>query len=360
MLHKEGRKVISPEVAKAVREGGELRQDLITGKWVIVAPGRAKRPHKANANGGKKAPVKYQDNCPFCNLAAFPQSPDILRLPDNERWNFHVFENKYPALKPASEYSVWNTGPYRALQAVGYHELLAPRWHNQDEWRLTLPELALELEVLVRRYRQLRTQFSVNYIQIIRNHGPESGASLEHPHHQIFAIPVLPSEVLDMMQGAERWHNAHGSDVFAELVNFELSDRQRLVTENESFVAWCPYASRMNYEIWIMPRKPQPFFEDIGPKERERLAEMLRDILRRMQAVLSDPPFNYVIYSAPCDYTGTVATPEMARRFRWHMVILPRLRTWGGFELGTGLEITDVRPEEAALALREADLDGLE
>lgn len=336
---------------------GELRQDLITGKWVAIAPGRSGRPHDFAQQQTKKPIPKYVDNCPFCNLADFPQEPDHIRLPDDpDAWEVHVFGNKYPAFRPADDLRAWEKGPYRALESVGFHEVLATRWHHQHETAVPRRVLAMELEALQMRYRQLMKKSSVNYIQIIKNYGLAGGASLEHPHHQIFTTPVLPSDVADLFYGAERYASQHQQDPFTVMLQYELEQRERVVWENDQFVLFCPFASRAPYEMWIMPRQANPHFESIAASERDQLAEVLQQALRRLKVAAHDPAYNYFILSAPCDATGFVCNLAAFQHFRWHIEIVPRIGSWGGFEVSTGLEIVTLAPETAAAQLREVDI----
>jgi UDPglucose--hexose-1-phosphate uridylyltransferase len=341
------------------KQVGELRQDIITGRWVAVATGRAARPdahHRENIKSPVPRP-KYKDDCPFCNLAEYPQEPDVLRLPnDPDTWRMHIFGNKYPAFLPKEEFRQWNVGPYRAMESVGFHELLAPRWHNQTEAHMKLTDISLMIEALVLRYRQLKVKSAINYIQIIKNHGKEAGGSLEHPHHQIFSIPVLPDSIHDMLEGAERYAAAKGVDVFSTVLDFERETGERIIFENEHFTVFCPYASRSPFETWIMPREPEPFFENVGPAQRDSLAEAMQQIFRRLYVGLNDPAFNYFIYSAPCDETGFVCNRAAFQHFRWHIAIVPRLVKFGGFEISTELAITTALPEESAAWLREVDI----
>ncbi|MBI4022063.1 MAG: hypothetical protein HY372_01800 [Candidatus Andersenbacteria bacterium] len=334
---------------------GEVRQDLLTGKWVVVAPGRAGRPQEfATQRPRPRKLPKYRDDCPFCNLAAFPQRPDLIRLPDDpDRWQVHIFPNKYPALHAREEFRSWNVGPNRALEAVGYHEILATRWHHQVDGLISTEELALQLEALVLRYRELREKAAVNYIQIIKNHGEAAGASLAHPHHQIFGLPVLPNEVLDLLRGVEEYARRLGSNPFDVMMEFEGENGERLVGENEYFMAFCPFASRVSFEVWIVPRAAEPYFENSSVTQREALAELLGDVLARLYVGLHDPAYNYFIYSAPCDETGFVCDRSLFGRFRWHVAVMPRLGALGGLEVSTGLTVSETSPETAAAFLRE-------
>ncbi len=352
------------EVAGPATGGaGELRQELITDKWVVIAPGRGKRPSdfkETRDQSSTTSDKKYVESCPFCNAQKYPQETDVVRLPDDpDHWQVHIFGNKYPAFVAGKELAAWQVGPHRASRAVGYHEILATRWHNQHEAVQSPRFFEMQLEALVLRYRQLKVQQSVNYIQIIKNYGPQGGASLEHPHHQIFTTPVLPSEVADLLHGAERYAKKQGRDAFEVMLDFERREGVRIVGENERFVALCPFASRVPFETWIIPKDPNPFFENLAVADRDDLARLFQDVLRRLYVGLNDPSYNYVIYSAPCDDTGFVCDASVFQHWRWHIQILPRFGTWGGFELGTGLEINSVVPEEAAEFLRGVDISAV-
>ncbi len=340
---------------------GELRQDPITEKWVVIATERAKRFAASDlgllAQKGEVNTIRYKEDCPFCNLAQYPQEPDLLRLPDNDKdWQMHIFQNKYPAFNKSKEFHFWNEGPYIATSAAGHHELLATRYHNQQDATADRHVIELEMEALVLRYRQLKGEPAVNYIQIIKNHGKEAGASLEHPHHQIFSVPVLPGDIADTLHGTERYAKTHGEKAFTIILAYEREYKKRIVFENEYFTAFCPYASKVPYETWILPRESNPFFEDIGHAERSALAEALQQVLGRLYTGLGNPPYNYYIHSAPCDESGFVCDASIFKHFRWHIVIMPRISTYAGFELGTGIEINTMPPEDAAAFLREQSL----
>ena len=333
---------------------GEVRQDYISGNWVVLAPQRSARPDDfADSRPKPENSPKYKDDCPFCNLTAFPQEPDVLRLPDDPmEWRVHIFPNKYPAFVPSAEFKSWNTGPYRVLQAAGYHEILATRWHDQTDALTSHRDLALQLEALVLRYRQLREKTSVNYIQIIKNQGSGAGASLTHPHHQIFTLPMLPDDIAALMRGAKKRMEAAGREPFGVLLDYERQAGDRIVLENEHFTALCPFASRAAYAVQIVPRQPEPYFENSTPEQREALAEVLHDVLAKFYWGLGNPSYNYFIYSAPCDETGFVCDRTAFSSFRWHVEIIPRLTALGGLELSAGVEIVTEAPEAAAALLR--------
>lgn len=345
-------------VPNKVSERGEFRQDIITGKWSLVAPSRDQRPSDfAKKENRPLTTKKYIDDCPFCNLGKYPQEPDVLRLPNNpETWQVHIFGNKYPALTPAPEAKNWQRGLYRTIEAVGYHEILATRYHNHHDFTLSEQLLQLKLEALVLRFRELKSKPSVAYIQIINNRGPNAGGSLEHPHHQIFTTPVIPSDILDLLRGTEDYVALHKKNPFDVILEQERQDGHRLVYSNDHFTAFCPYASRQPFAITILPHAPQSSFDQLDPSGRASLADSLRQVFGRLYAALGNIDYNYYIYSAPCDTTGYACKINAYPNFRWHIEILPRLNKLGGFEIGTGLEIITMYPEKAAEYLRDQKL----
>src|SRR5581483_6281217 len=183
---------------------GEIRHDITTDKWVVIAKARADRPYEyASVEAAEPLP-RFKKDCPLCDLDRFPQAPDVLRLPDDpDRWQVHIFANKYPAFSPKDDFRNWKVGPYRVMEAVGYHELLATRWHDTTDAQATQAQLSLQLEALLLRYRQLKAEPAVSYIQVIKNYGKNAGASLAHPHHQIFTTPMLPNDIHDKLHGGE-------------------------------------------------------------------------------------------------------------------------------------------------------------
>lgn len=334
---------------------GELRRDLITGKWVVIAPARGKRPRDfARPKKDDGLEIKYRKDCPFCNLVTYPQEPDVIRLPDSDDWRVHIFGNKFPAFVARDEPRSWQKGPYQVMDAVGHHEVVAMRWHDQHESVISIRDFEILIEALVMRYRQLADKPSVRYIQIIKNYGPEGGASLEHPHHQIFTTPVLPSDVLDVFNGAASFAENNQRNAFSTILDYERESGERIVYENEGFIAFCPFASRVPFEVWILPLEHEPSFGEIGPHERFCFADAIQKVVQKISRVLNNPSYNYYIHSAPCDVTGLVSDLTSFSAFRWHLEFLPHLNIWGGFELGTGLEINPVVPEEAASLLRDA------
>lgn len=335
-------------------KASELRQDPVTGKWVVIAKGRATRPQDhARAKPPPREIPAYLDTCPFCNLDRFPQAAPTLALPRGRHWRVQAFPNKFPAFASSGEVRARKVGLYTVMGGVGFHEILLVRPHNGFLSTLPREDLCRYVEVWRQRYRAIMAEKSVAYIQLIENHGPESGGSLEHSHLQLFAIPVIPSdEVLDLLRGAEAYADENGSCAYCDILHLEREEGTRIVWENDQFTVLCPFSSRVPSEQWVIPRAHGSGFETLGSDALPFFADALQQALRRLAAAFRDPGYNLYVYSAPCDTEGYVCERDEFSHFHWHVQILPRLNIWGGFELATGLEIHSVFPEDAAAYLR--------
>ncbi len=336
-------------------EVSELRQDPITGKWVVIAKGRAKRPQDFVRVGSPKLPPPpFLDTCPFCDFERFPQQSPTLVLPLGRAWKVRAFPNKFPAFSPGDRVNARKVGLYTVMDGVGFHEVIVPRAHNALLARMARDDLSLFIRAWRVRYLDLMTKPSVAHIQLIENHGRESGGSVEHPHLQLFAIPVIPSdEVLDLLRGAEAYYAENGSCAYCDILAFEHDAGTRIVWENARFTVFCPFTSRVPNEQWVVPRSHNPGFEALTDEDLPLFAEALQQALRRLDTGFGDPAYNLYVYSAPCDTEGYACAVDEFQHFHWHVQILPRMNIWGGFELATGLELHSVLPEEAAAFLRE-------
>lgn len=336
----------------------ELRQDPVSGKWVVIAGGRAKRPHDyAKLQPRAPALPPYEARCVFCNIERSGQLRPTLVRPRGKDWKVCVFPNKFPAFHPEDDVRVRAQGPYTVMDGVGFHEVIVVRPHNGFFADLSREDARLYLWAWRERYRVLMEKRSVAYIQIIENHGRESGGTVLHPHVQVFAIPVLPSdEVLDLVQGAEKYFLAHGRCAYCDILDFERREGTRVVWENDAFTVLCPFTSRVPVEQWVLPRTHRPGFEALRDDDLPKLTDALQAALRRLNAGYRSPAYNLYVYSAPCDTAGYVCPVDEFQHFHWHIQILPRLNIWGGFELATGLEIHSAVPEEAAAHLRQQEI----
>lgn len=324
----------------------ELRQDIVTGDWVIIATSRAKRPQDF-ADFRRSEDEVGISGCLFEDPEASGQEKDVLIYSSADGdWSLRVFPNKYPAVSRGKVPRSLEEGPYFAMTGTGYHEVVVTRDHFRsialmDQW-----QIAEIFDAYQDRYLALMNKKSVNYIQIFHNHGQEVGASIPHPHSQLIAVPIISPYVQLELKGAEAYWRSHQHKVYSVMVEHECETKTRVVYENEHFVAFCPFASRAAFEVWVMPKKNNPYFERITDEEKFQLAEVFQKALLSLYKGLGDPPYNFYVHTAPCDGKDYSS-------YCWHIEILPHTATWAGFELSTGVEISTIQPEVAAEFLRE-------
>jgi UDPglucose--hexose-1-phosphate uridylyltransferase len=280
--------------------------------------------------------------------------PEILVLGDESgptslpNWTVRVVPNKYPALVPDGSGTESSDETYEARSGIGAHEVVIESPSHVTDMAL-LDER--RFEVILRAYRQrimeLRADNRFRYVLIYKNQGIESGATLEHAHSQLIAMPMIPKRVLEEIHTTKDYYEKNRRCIFCDIIGKEASARERVVIENARHIVICPFAPRFPYETWILPKKHASFFERTTQQDAGDLAGILRETLRRLNRSLGNPPFNYVIHSNPLDQG---ANPY----YHWHMEILPKLIHVGGFEWGSGSYINTVTPEQSARSLRAA------
>ena len=256
--------------------------------------------------------------------------------------------NRYPALTPDGETHRRGEPLAREMDGVGYHEVVIESPQHDER----LDEMPLErLEGVVAtwrdRYRTLAADPHVKAVIVFKNFGERAGTSLVHTHSQILATPVIPPDALRRYAVATRYFDDTGRCVYLDLLDRELETTERVVAQRPGLVAVAPFASRVPYETWVAPRTPRPSFASLQDGEIRELADLLRDLVAALRHGAGDPDYNLVIHSAP-------AGEESKPFFLWHLRVLPRIVTPAGFELGSGMSINCVAPEDAARRLREA------
>jgi UDPglucose--hexose-1-phosphate uridylyltransferase len=330
----------------------ELRKDPVVKRWVIIATERAKRP-----NDFKKSEQKKEENkfCVFCYGNEHLTPPEIMAFrpedtkPNESGWWVRVVDNKFPALNYKEEVKRSGHGMYDMMSGFGKHEVIIET-PNHDENLATIPYKQMKEVVwaYVMRYRELSKDKNLKYILIFKNYKREAGASLSHPHSQIIATPIVPKRVAEELNGSKQYYDYKERCVFCDIIAQEKIENKRIVEENDDFIAFTPYASRFPYEIWILPKRHMASFGDISDEEVESFSRILKNTGSKLINVLGDPPFNYVIHSAP---VGEKNLPY----YHWHLEIMPRLTKTAGFEWGSGFYINPVPPESAAESLNEGE-----
>lgn len=328
----------------------EIRQNLLTGKWVIIAPERGERPEAlvSQQNTQREQRPSSRESCPFCP-GNESMLPDILdALPSPAAWQTRVVPNKFPALRPDPDPARSTHGIYRAVANYGKHEVIIEHpLHDRDLAQMSLPETDVVIETYHRRYHDLMTRHDDYMLCLIfRNHGPRSGASLTHPHSQLVVTDIVPHDIRWREQTAQRHFDQHGRCALCAIMAYELEAGQRVVSANESLVAFVPYAAEVPFELWIVPRRHQASFSALSDRQKPDLAHILSACLRRLHTRLDDPDYNYIIQSAAQYHAGQ---PHL----HWYLQIRPRLVTPAGFEIGSGVHINPSVPENDAEFLRQ-------
>jgi len=333
----------------------ELRQNPATKEWVIIATERAKRPEELG--GKEEAEIEEKvKTCPFCLGNEHMTPGEILAYrtygtkSDSKGWWIRIIPNKYPALIPKGELRRMKIdGFYRHMQGVGEHEVIieSPK-HNLTI--ATMDDKQVEEIFLAyrERYITLSKDPKFEMILIFKNHGKGAGTSLKHPHSQLIASPITPMHIRHRIQEAMRYFDDNGECVYCVMMKKEKELEERVVLETDNFISFEPYASRSPFETWILPKKHQTSYEEITPEGVKELAYIAKRTLKKIYKGLNNPDFNYVIYSSPCH-------EKDVEYYHWHIQILPRVAAVAGFELGSGIYINTVIPENAAKYLREIE-----
>jgi UDPglucose--hexose-1-phosphate uridylyltransferase len=329
----------------------ELRKDPITGRWVIISTERRKRPNDFRLESVESVP---DPSCPFCEGHESMTPREIFSVrryggPNTPGWDLRVVPNQFPVLRVEGTLDRQGEGLFDKMNGIGAHEVIieTPR---HDESLATMSDAAVEqvLWACRERVQDLRRDLRFRYIIIFKNHGAAAGSSVDHSHTQLIALPIVPREVRDEVDGARAHYRLKERCVFCDVLRQDMTDGRRMIAETSDMIALAPYAPRFPFETWILPRRHQSHFEDAPRQEVASLARVLADILRRMNRVLRNPPYNLLIHSAPL---GESSASDF---YHWHVEVIPKLTKVAGFEWATGFYVNPTSPEEASQVLRDA------
>lgn len=322
----------------------QLRKDPITGRWIIVNSEKSIAPGEFNIQRFEKKGTK---DCAFCHGNEHLTPPEIIahrRIggPNSPGWWIRVVPNKYPALMIEGNLDKEGVGLFDRMNGVGAHEVIidSPD-HYKDLADVDDKQAEEVIWAYLGRSIDLRRDNRFKYILIFRNYGKAAGASLEHPHSQLIALPIVPKRVSEEVHSASQYFEYRERCVFCDLIRQETEDRERIVCENKHFLCFAPFVSRFPYELWIMPKS---HFSDFSTMEKELvkpLGLILRDALHKLKVVLNDPPYNYIVHTSPIN-------GHEREDYHWHIEIMPKLVTVAGFEWGSGFYINPVAPEEVS------------
>ena len=332
----------------------ELRRCPLTNRWTVIAPSRVRRPDVFVFD----AAIDDESFDPFLsgNESATPHEILAYR-PDGSGangpgWTTRVVPNKFPALSVDGQLEPRGVGLYDRMNGVGAHEVIIECPDRETRMsRLSAAAVRDTLAAYRDRLADLQHDKRLVHATIFKNSGPLAGATLDHSHSQLIALPVVPDAIARELEQSRLHYEQRGRCLLADIVAQELEDGSRVVVDTPNFVAFCPFASRFPFEFWIVPKAAESHYEAINPKRLDELGGLLKNMLTRLDAALGQPAFNYVLHTAPFN-AGKLPS------YRWHFEVFPRLSRTAGFEWGTGYNICTVPPEEAAKFLRDVTVEG--
>ncbi len=321
----------------------ELRQDPLTGRWVFFD---TEAPKTDKDYDFDEPHAKSSADCPFCPGRETETPPETVIVGTRADWRLRVVPNRFPAVtREALEKG--RTDIYERMSAFGVHEIVIEHPdHHREMADFTAEELELVFEAYVGRYRAISKEPGIRSVLIFKNYGAKAGASLEHPHTQIIALPVVPHEIEDEIRSAETYAAQKGHCLYCRLAEGAEGARFE-IAKNAHFTALAPYASRFPFEVLIVPRRHGSRFESVEGEERKDLALLLKMVLVKLRTVLKDPPFNFFVHTPPLDLKDHPS-------YHWHLEILPKIVPVSAFEWGTGSYVNPTPPEVAASILRLA------
>ncbi len=331
----------------------ELRRDPVVGRWVIIDVDNPMKPEDFHVE-----PHHYDDatNCPFCYGNEHMTPPEIQAFRHEKTranapgWQVRVVPNKFPALQIEGDLDRRPLGIFDMSNGIGAHEVIIETpYHTKDLSDLDAHEIEKALEMYALRSKDLERDKRFKYIMLFKNFGSASGATIDHNHTQLIALPMIPKNVLEEITGAMEYYEYRDRCIFCDIMRQETDEKERILCQNKSFVAFCPFVSRSPFEIWIMPRIHKTSYCDISKDEITELSKMLKEVLLRVKISLNDPAYNFIIHTAPIN-------GEDKPGYHWHMEIMPRLSRIAGFEWGTGFYAVGTPPEIAIKYLKEAKI----
>lgn len=336
----------------------QIRQDALSGHWVILSESRSARPMAVKAGQMERQSGWL---CPFCegNESTTPPEIEALRPASTAAnapgWRLRTVPNKFEALSSTTAPAAAQRGVFDGLGGFGHHEVVI----ESPQHRARIADFSTDklADILLMYRSRLKAHYAderVKYVQVFRNEGYLAGASLEHPHSQILALPIVPPYIRGMLDRSVGEARGRKPCLTCALIEQETEEKERIVLDRDEFVAIAPYASRVPGEIAIFPREHAHRFEETGDPALGQLAEVLRRVIWAVMKNFDSPPFNLLLVTSPRGEAPAVDEKQLKKCFHWHFQLLPRTTRPAGLEWGTGLHLNPLPPEKAAFRLREA------
>lgn len=332
----------------------ELRQDITNRNWVIIAPSRSKKPSDFEKKNQEKKEIlsQYSSNCPFClGNEKHDENREVIRIGNKKNWKIRILKNKFPALENEGK-RIWKvSGIKRLMSGIGIHEVIVETpFHHLTIATMTQNQVKEIIKAYLLRSSQITKDKRIEQIVIFKNHKEMAGASLIHSHSQIVATPIIPFQTKIYLEESTRYFDNTGECMFCKIIKDELKEKTRIVLENKNFVSLVPYAASSPFHLWIIPKKHNASFLEISPNEINDLSSILKNTLAKLYFGLNDPAYNYVLCSSPLDITKSDS-------LHWNINIIARVTKIAGFEIGSGMFINPVLPEQSADFLRKIKIE---
>lgn len=341
----------------------ELRKDPVIGRWVIIATERSKRPDQFSNVGGN-VPPESKELCPFCegNESSTPAEIYSVRpkhsAANGPGWELRVVPSIAPFLKVEGDLGRRGKGIYDVMNGIGAHEIiLESKQHIANMADLSEEQISRVITCYIDRIVDLERDSRFKYVLVFKNYGwIAGGGKVSHSRSQLIATPVNPKRVKEELHGAKHYYEFHERCIFCDLIKQEMESKERIVLDLDGFIAVTPFASRFPFEIWILPKKHSADFVSLDIEARLNLARIMKKALSKLKIGLNDPPYNYIIHTAPFRRPKAGYWKNIDHDYHWHIEIIPRLTRVAGFEWGTGFYICPLLPEDAAKFLRGVEV----
>lgn len=329
----------------------ELRKDPVLGRWIIISEERSRRPtdfvvEEFQAKGGF---------CPLCPGNENTTPSEVLVYgrgssapPNSPGWSLRVVPNKYPALVIEGNLDKEGAGIYDKMNGIGAHEVVVESPDHEESFIYLPPERMVQVFRSFRdRLIDLGRDPRFRYVMIFKNTGKAAGASLEHSHSQLVALPILPRMIVSELEGSLSYYKYKERCIYCDIIRQELREDLRVICQNDQYISMVPFAPRSPFEMWILPKAHHSSYIAMDDSSYASLASVFSETMRRLDACIPNVPYNFVLHGAPL-------RSEPLDYFHWHFEIRPKLTTIAGFEWGSGFYINPMPPEDAAKFLKEA------
>ncbi len=323
----------------------EFRYNKLTKQWVLFAPNRAKRPFELQKN--KEILLQGKESCPFEPGNEKMTPNEVARFEDeNGNWTSRVVPNLYNALSIEDDINSQRQNGFEKRSGFGAHEIIIEtREHHLQMFDYKTSNFIEYFNIIKKRVNDLKKDKRLKYFSIFKNNGLDSGASLEHSHSQLIAMPFLPTSIESELKEYKEFKEQHGRSFFEDLIYDEKSFEKAIVIENSSFIAYCPYASSFSFEVIIMAKEDISNILECEDRHTYALSEIMEFIFSKYKKALGEIPFNMLIKN------GDLQNKNNTNRF--HIQICPRIYKMAGFELDSKIQINTILPELAAQILKE-------